>query len=155
MLTIALFAAASLASAAAPQAPESVEERISEAAGIRVDEARNVFSAIRRAVLTDDRKAFASLVAYPLTVRFGERKMVFRNPVELVDAYPTVMTESVRKAVAAQRFDKLFVSWQGIMIGHGQIWFGGVCPVGTCSSHEVRILAIQPDAPDVGSWGNR
>jgi hypothetical protein len=40
-----------------------------------------------------------------------------------------------------QSYGQLFANSQGVMIGDGQVWFGGVCERQSCV---VRIIAFNP-----------
>ncbi|MFC3747168.1 hypothetical protein [Paenibacillus sp. GCM10012306] len=36
------------------------------------------------------------------------------------------MTAKVKKKLLSQQEDKLFVNWQGVMVGDGELWIGQV-----------------------------
>jgi hypothetical protein len=56
-----------------------------------------------------------------------------------------VFTPKVKRAVLAQRPDRLFVRDLGAMVGDGELWFRETCPNAACSPPgPVRIVAVNP-----------
>lgn len=95
-----------------------------EAAGIEdAAAAERFFRRLQTAVARNERAEVAGMVAYPLRVRVDGRTVVLRNKADLLRRYSQVFNRRVRQALAGQKADRLFVNWQGVMIGNGQIWF--------------------------------
>lgn len=82
-----------------------------------------------------------SLVSYPLTVRLNSHDKTFRDPDELLANYSSVLTPQVIAAILNQDFRNLFVNYQGVRVGRGELWFGGVYEEGQ-SDYTVKIIAI-------------
>ncbi len=82
---------------------------------------------------------------YPIRVRVGAKGRKISKPSELVRRYPTIVNPSLQRAILAQSPECLFANGQGVMIGHGQLWFamqdGGM----------IKIIAITLDLPDTGN----
>ena len=66
------------------------------------------------------------------------------SPNSFIESYDKIMTPNVQHAVERQEFGDLFVNSDGVMVGNGQLWFTGVCPDATCSTHELRVIAFNP-----------
>ena len=109
---------------------------------------RQVFDQLQQALQADDRKAVAGLVDYPLTIKAkGKAKKTVRNADAFVAEWDRIMTAEVRKAVLDQKYAGLFVNQNGAMLGSGQVWIHGICQDSKCAKTDVRISAINPDAP--------
>lgn len=109
---------------------------------------REVLDRLQRAVAADDRKAVAGLVDYPLTIKAkGKAKKTIRNADAFVAEWDSIMTAEVRKAVLDQKYAGLSVNQYGAMLGSGQVWINGICQDNKCAKTNVRVSAINPDAP--------
>ncbi|MFC4877025.1 hypothetical protein [Microbulbifer halophilus] len=82
------------------------------------------------------------MVDYPFKARIDDRAVTIRDAAHFVEDYDKVFTSKVRKAVSSQTYPNLFANWQGVMIGDGEIWFGGICSDETCKQQTVRITAV-------------
>lgn len=102
-----------------------------------------VFNALQKGVAAHDAKAVAALPVYPLRVNVGGKERRIADAATFEREYDSIITADVAKAVAAQKFDDLFVNWQGAMLGKGQVWINGICPDNTCATPQVGIVAIQ------------
>ena len=78
---------------------------------------------LQEAVSKNDRARVASMIAYPIKVRVGRHRAVVRNRSDLLKKYDLVFTQKVKEALKKQQTADLFVNWQGVMIGDGEIWF--------------------------------
>jgi hypothetical protein len=97
---------------------------------------------LQTAIRTNDRGAVIKLVGLPLRVNF-DRPRLYPDGKSVLADYDRIFTPNVRKAILAQRFEKLFGRDQGVMIGSGEVWFDHVCLSGDCSRvGPVRIKAI-------------
>lgn len=100
------------------------------------------FEKLKKAVAENDKKAVAAMVEYPFKARIDDRAVTIRDAAHFVEDYDKVFTPKVRKAVSSQTYPNLFANWQGVMIGDGEIWFGGICSDETCKQETVRITAV-------------
>ena len=140
-----LLAALMLASSAAAQTVEDVNDTIDNLLGdhTKFEEA---FHAVQAAVGGDDADAFAAWVAYPIGVSIDGEDVVVETPEALVELYDEFMTEEITAAVVAQRYENVLVDYQGVMFGNGQVWINGVCVDDECSDFDVRVVSIQSAA---------
>ena len=109
------------------------------------------FHELKDSVVRDDKRAVAGLVRYPLNVFVGGRRTVVRSPAELVKRYHEVFNDNVVGAVKAQEADALFANWRGVMLGHGQVWFAGICAAKNrdkpCADMAIKVIAVNTNAP--------
>ncbi|NBD26641.1 hypothetical protein [Paenibacillus glycinis] len=86
----------------------------------------NAFNAVKAAIAKGDKAEVANYILYPLRVNeaIGKHAMI-QTRHEFVDQYDAIMTKAVKDAIANQNADHLFVNYQGVMVGNGEIWFGG------------------------------
>lgn len=98
---------------------------------------RQFFETLQKAVAADDRPAVARLVDYPFQARIGGKAVKVRDAAHFVADYDRIVTPKVKRAIADQTYATLFVNWQGVMIGDGEVWFSGVG-----SNPVVKITAI-------------
>lgn len=105
-----------------------------------------MFEAIQDAVRSDNHAKIAELVEYPLRINSSRTHRLISNRSHLLSEFGSVFPEQVRQQILAQRFGDLFVSWRGVMVGNGAVWFSGICdrasPSGTCKNSRVRIVAV-------------
>lgn len=100
--------------------------------------------ALKQAVTAGDKKAVATMVAYPLEATIAGRRVVLRSQDRLVERYDQLFTPAVVAAIAGQRYATLFANADGVMIGDGEVWFNGICGDAACAEVSVKIIAIQP-----------
>jgi hypothetical protein len=130
-------------SPAAETLPAHTETGDFSAAGLQTAEVRTFLTTLQQAVRNDDRQSVASLVAYPMTVLIDGAPITLADAAAFTAQYPLIMTERVRSAVEAAEPATLFANWQGVRIGRGELWFGGVYE-DRAVTYDVRILAINP-----------
>jgi hypothetical protein len=99
--------------------------------------AEKFFGDLQAAVAKDDRSKVASMINYPLFVQISGRKVKLQKSADVLKQYDVVFNHRVKEAVAQQKVEELFVNWQGVMIGNGEIWFNQLS-----NSKKVRITAI-------------
>lgn len=86
------------------------------------------FAAVQKAVVADDRGKVADFILLPLRVNGwldetqGKISRQFTSRQEVLDNYPEIFTPQVQAAIQKQKVDKLFVNWQGVMVGNGEVW---------------------------------
>ncbi|QHT62703.1 hypothetical protein GXP70_23800 [Paenibacillus lycopersici] len=88
-------------------------------------EFQKVFNAVKTAIAKGDKAEVANYILYPLRVNGASGSELIPTRREFVDQYDAIMTKPVRDAVANQSFDRLFINYQGVMVGNGEVWFGG------------------------------
>ncbi|WMJ67600.1 hypothetical protein [Stenotrophomonas sp. 24(2023)] len=102
-----------------------------------------VFTTLQKGVAANDAKAVAALPIYPLRVNVGGKERKIADAAAFEREYDSIITADIAKAIAAQKFDDLFVNWKGVMLGKGQVWINGICADNTCAHPQVGIVAIQ------------
>ena len=85
--------------------------------------AEKFFFELQKAVAKDDRAKVAAMIDYPISVNAGRRKIRIRAKAELLRRYDLVINRKVKQALSRQKVADLFVNWQGVMVGDGEIWF--------------------------------
>ena len=69
----------------------------------------------------------------------------YRESASVERDFDRIFTPKVRRAIMAQRADRLFIRDEGAMIGDGEVWFDRTCPNAACSpAGPVRVYAINP-----------
>jgi hypothetical protein len=111
------------------------------AAGLAAPEVESFLSALQGAVRTDDRRQVAGLVAYPLNVTLAGQRIVIADSGQFEARYGAIVTPAVKTAIETSSVDTLFANSQGVRIGRGEVWFGGVYPEGS-NRYVLKILAI-------------
>lgn len=122
--------------------PTTVSDRIEsgtnpfEVAGIRdPNEMVAVFKTVKKAIADGDQAKVASNILYPLRVNSKNGTELIQTRADFVKHYDEIITKAVKKAIANQSVDQLFVNYQGVMVGNGDIWFGG-------SADEKQVIGI-------------
>ena len=95
-------------------------------AGLSDGEVESFLDSLKAAVEIDDRRAVASMVRYPIRVQLDSRATMIASAADFVSRYPDIVNGNVKGAVLAQESAELFVNWQGVMVGRGEVWFSAV-----------------------------
>ncbi|MHA6529310.1 hypothetical protein [Paenibacillus sp. BAC0078] len=82
------------------------------------------FAKLQKAVKDNKPAEVADLIAYPMNLIKDNKKYVIYNKDEFIKKYDRIFTNLVREKLLAQKVDKLFVNYQGIMVGDGDLWIG-------------------------------
>lgn len=76
-------------------------------------------------VKNGDKKAVASVIAYPGDVRISGKKKRFRNAREFLAVYDAIFTAEYRQAIIKTVPHNMSADSNGIMLGRGEVWFDG------------------------------
>ncbi|ULO09598.1 hypothetical protein H1230_12975 [Paenibacillus sp. 19GGS1-52] len=82
------------------------------------------FSLLQKYVIEAKKSGVANLMVYPLKVNTKGKTMEIKTQKEFIAKYDKIMTAKVKHALLAQKVDKVFVNWKGVMIGNGALWMG-------------------------------
>lgn len=96
------------------------------------------FKEIQKYIAEDNKEKVAEYVHYPLNVFGNDSKASIKDKAEFIAKYDKIITPEVKRAVAAQRVEELFVNYKGVMIGDGQVW---IVPV-TETTEQYKIFTI-------------
>lgn len=107
---------------------------------------RTAFDAIQEAVANEDASAFAAWVSYPIKVVADGEAMTISDETQFAEHFDNIVTEEIRAAILDQTWETLFVNYQGVMFGNGQVWLNGICKDDACAEFDVRIITIQSTA---------
>jgi hypothetical protein len=100
---------------------------------------------LQAAVRSGNRGRVIAMIDFPLRVNGPGGSRFYRDARSVERDFDEIFTPNVRRAILAQRADKLFVRDQGAMIGDGEVWFDATCPNASCyPAGPVRIRAINP-----------
>lgn len=107
------------------------------------DKFNEFFGNVRKAVANGNKEQVADAVLYPLRVNENGSSRSYKDKTEFLAAYDQIMTDPVKKALADQKLNTLFVNDQGVMVGNGEIWFGA----SPDTKDKFGIIAINKDEP--------
>jgi hypothetical protein len=106
-----------------PSAP-SQEQRSYSIAGVDDPSKVEEFLKVLQGLVSRDKKEdVMKLIHFPITVKISGKKQVLKSKEALLKNYAQAFNSNVKDAILKQKTSDLFVNWQGIMIGNGQIWF--------------------------------
>ncbi|MEC0238986.1 hypothetical protein P4H66_03760 [Paenibacillus dokdonensis] len=115
-----------------------------EVAGIdNPDKFNEFFKAVQTAVASGSKEQVAEYVLFPLRVNENGKSRNLKDKSAFIADYDNIMTDSVKKALADQKLNTLFVNYQGVMAGNGEIWFGASAD----EKDKYGIIAINKDEP--------
>lgn len=100
-------------------------------------------TALQKAVSAHDAARVAALVRYPIGVKIHGKKTVIKSAKAFVQHYDAIVTPAIAKAVTEQKYEDLFVNYQGIMFGNGEVWMNGICRDNQCKRVDVKVITIQ------------
>lgn len=134
-------------SAATPAADASAEaeggarERITKLLGDAAPY-ESVFNELQHGVAAGDRAAVAGLMRYPVRVTIAGKNQKVADAAAFQRDYDKIVTPALAKLIAEQKFDTLFVNWQGVMLGQGEVWINGTCLDKECARSDVKVNNI-------------
>lgn len=142
LLPLALAALALCAPPAFAQSEAEMDDQIDRVLG---DHAafHDALVALQSAVASEDAEAVAEYIPFDTPINIDGDEVTYSSPDEFVAAYADIVTPEVVDAIESQTYETLFVNQQGVMIGNGEVWLGGICRDEACSSFDVKITAIQ------------
>ncbi len=105
---------------------------------------RSFLHELQSAVGERARERVAAMVSYPLRTRIKSQSVRVHTPAEFLAHYDELLTPKTRQVIALQSYGDLFANSQGVMIGQGEVWFGGLCKDHACSARSIKIIAINP-----------
>lgn len=87
------------------------------------------FNLIKELVAKGKKSEVAKYIEYPLNVytSVGDTKATntkIYNKSEFIKKYDTIMTVKVKKALKKQKLENIFINYEGVMVGNGEIWLG-------------------------------
>jgi hypothetical protein len=142
VLFAAIILSAVLPVAALAQSEQAVNTSIDNVLG---DHAlyQKTIEALQQGVKDHDAKAVAALVSYPITVKVKGTEKTIETADEFVANYDAIVTPEIADAVTKQKYADLFVNYQGVMLGNGEVWVNGVCKDKACTTVEAKVVTIQ------------
>lgn len=102
----------------------------------------SVFNELQRGVAAGDRAAVAGLMRYPVRVTIAGKNQKVADAAAFQRDYDKIVTPALATLIAEQKFDTLFVNWQGVMLGQGEVWINGKCLDKDCTKTEVKVNNI-------------
>lgn len=126
---------------AADQSEGGARERINKLLG-DADQYEAVFNDLQRGVAAGDRAAVAGLMRYPVRVTIAGKNQNVADAAAFQRDYDKIVTPALAKLIAEQKFDTLFVNWQGVMLGQGEVWINGTCLDKECTKSDVKVNNI-------------
>ncbi len=82
------------------------------------------YAKLQKAVKDNKPEEVAKLISYPMNLNKDNKTYVISNKTEFIKKYDRIFTSRVREQLLAQKADKVFVNWKGIMVGEGDLWIG-------------------------------
>ncbi|MGN7760531.1 hypothetical protein [Paenibacillus sp. 22594] len=82
------------------------------------------FSKLQKAVKDNKPAEVADLISYPMNLNKDNKQYVIYNKQEFIKKYDRIFTSLVRDILLAQKVDNLFMNYQGVMVGDGDLWMG-------------------------------
>ncbi|REK76423.1 hypothetical protein [Paenibacillus paeoniae] len=82
------------------------------------------FAQLQKAVKDNKPQQVADLISYPMNLNKDGKRTVIANKDEFIKNYDHIFTSRVQEQLLAQKADKVFVNWKGIMVGEGDLWIG-------------------------------
>lgn len=77
------------------------------------------------------------MINYPFRARIGGKAVKVKDAAHFAADFDKIITAKVKQTVLDQIYPALFVNWQGISIGDGEVWFSGVG-----DQSVIKIIAI-------------
>lgn len=109
---------------------------------------RQFVTALKQDVQEHDAAAVAALISYPITINpRTKHAMRIRTPGAFISSYDSIITPHIAHVIERQKYEDLFVNYQGAMFGSGEIWIAGICKDKQCKQTEIKVKTIQNTSP--------
>ncbi|MFD0618470.1 hypothetical protein ACFQZR_13455 [Paenibacillus sp. GCM10027629] len=79
-------------------------------------------SKLQKAVVSNNKKEVANFISYPLHVNQKGKTVLIKSKKQFIEKYNQIMTDKVKEKLLAQKAKDVFVNWQGVMVGDGEVW---------------------------------
>ncbi|MEP6574453.1 MAG: hypothetical protein ABJD11_17260 [Gemmatimonadota bacterium] len=119
------------------------------AAGVSDSAALTFFKHLQTAVRRHDDVRIWRLTGGTLRVNWPDTVEYVRTRGDFLSRYSRIFSRPIRNAILRQLPESLFVNAKGIMIGSGEVWFGGDCSQPDCKAVSIRLLAVNEPVPPV------
>lgn len=141
IVIVTLLSAAALTQTRA-EVDKAIENNIGDPAKFQ-----SVVTDLQKAVAKQDAATIAALVSYPITINPRTKKaMRVRTPQAFIASYDTIITPHIADVIEKQKYEQLFVNYQGAMFGTGEVWIAGICKDKECKESDIKIKTIQNTA---------
>ncbi len=125
--------------------PTALDSRLSQAGIDSPDAVRAFLDRLKQLAASDDRQAIASLVRYPFHLYdAGKVTATYPDAAAFLKDYDQIVTKPVLQAIGQAHYADLFVNYQGVMLGNGQVWFDGYGKNRDTDGSPILIGAINP-----------
>jgi hypothetical protein len=101
---------------------------------------------LQQAVAKHDAAAVAALVHYPIKVKLHGKPTYLKTPQDFIKNYDHIITPDIAAVIQNQKYENLFVTYQGAMFGDGEVWITGYCITNACKNPDIKIGTIQSNA---------
>ena len=125
-----------------PADPKNVDQSIDTLLGDHT-KVRQLVTDLQQAVAKHDAAAVAALVHYPIKVKLHGKPTYLNNPKAFIKNYDHIITPDIVAVIQNQKYEDLFVNYQGAMFGEGEVWITGFCTDNTCKHPDIKIGTIQ------------
>ena len=106
-------------------------------------EVRQLITDLQQAVARHDPAAVAALVRYPIRVKLHGKPAYLNTPKAFIKNYDNIITPDIAAVIQNQKYEALFVNYQGAMFGEGEVWITGKCIDNTCKHPDIKVGTIQ------------
>lgn len=108
---------------------------------------RETMTTLQQAVQKHDAPAVAALVSYPININPHTKQVLhIRTSAAFIAQYDSIVTPHIADVLQKQKYEDLFVNYQGAMFGSGEVWIAGICKDKACKQVDIRIRTIQNTA---------
>jgi len=125
-----------------PEMDKSISDNIGDPAKFQA-----VLTGLKQAVSKHDAAAVADLVSYPITINPRTKTALpVRTSQIFISHYDQIVTPHIADVIQKQKYEDLFVNYQGAMLGSGEVWIAGICKDKTCKQVDIKVKTIQNTA---------
>lgn len=82
-----------------------------------------------------NKNILSQMIDYPINPTIDDVKVQISSADEFLENFDHIFNQNVVDAIKNQSYDGLFVNYQGVMIGNGEVWLSIV-------NDEIKIIAI-------------
>ena len=125
-----------------PADPKNIDQSIDTLLGDHT-KVRRLVTDLQQAVAKHDAAAVAALVHYPIKVKLHGKPTYLNNPKAFIKNYDHIITPDIVAVIQNQKYEDLFVNYQGAMFGEGEVWITGFCVDNACKPPDIKVGTIQ------------
>lgn len=98
-----------------------VDFRVKEVDRLQPGDVKYFLDSLKKSVKAEDTVYLSNVAQYPLRYSENKKRKSLNGPVQYLRKYRVIFTDKVKRTIENQQYQDLFVDYEGIMLGNGEV----------------------------------